>query len=135
MTDTPLLAADEVGYTIDLDERVWPTVSVDASDHPAVSDLARVHAVEGVGDVRTTARRIPTSDGELFLVGVVLTRPVHAAFAVRFELPQHRDFLETVADAGHLVVATTEPDDVERDQPLWLAVDLDGAAFRAALDG
>ncbi|MEM9713886.1 MAG: hypothetical protein AAGA17_16830 [Actinomycetota bacterium] len=134
MSDTPLLPADEVGFTIDADERVWPTVSVDAASHPGVADLARVHAVEGVGDVRTTARRIDGPAGALFLLGVTLSTPVRASFAVRFDLPAHREFLEAVAGVGHLVVATTDPGEVEHDRPLWLAVDLDGPALLEALD-
>lgn len=135
MTDTPLLPAGEVGYTIDTDDRAWPTVSVDADQHPSVADLARVHAVEGVGDVRTAARRIETADETLFLIGITLTSPVRASFAVRFELPSHRGFLDDVAAVGHLVVATTDPARLERDEPLWLAVDVDGDALRRALDG
>ena len=135
MSDTPLLPAGEVGFTIDRDERVWPTVTVDVAHHPDVADLARVHAVEGIGDVRVAARRIASPGGTLFLLGVTLTSPVRAAFAVRFELPLHRDFLDGVAAAGHLVVATTDPADVGRDEPIWLAVDVDGPALREALDG
>ncbi|MEO1060864.1 MAG: hypothetical protein AAFZ07_05555 [Actinomycetota bacterium] len=135
MSETPLLPAGEVGFTIDDDQRVWPTVTVDASEHPAVADLARVHAIEGIGDVRTAARRITTPTDDLFLLGVTLQHPVRASFAVRFDPVRHAEFLDSVAEAGHLVIATTPPADVERDRPLWLAIDLDGEALREALRG
>ncbi len=31
MSDTPLLPAGDVGYTLDRDERLWPTVAVDGA--------------------------------------------------------------------------------------------------------
>ena len=52
----PLFVAQEIGHTL-IDESVWmPTVTIDVSQSPAVADLARVHAVEGIGDVSTHAR-------------------------------------------------------------------------------
>ena len=47
----PLFVAQEIGHTLS-DENVWlPTVTIDVSQAPEVADLARVHAVEGIGDV------------------------------------------------------------------------------------
>jgi len=53
----PLFVAQEIGRTL-VDENKWmPTVTIDVSESPAIADLARVHAVEGVGDVSTHAIR------------------------------------------------------------------------------
>ena len=50
----PLFVAQEIGHTL-LDEDTWmPTVTIDVSQSPEVADLARVHAVEGIGDVSTS---------------------------------------------------------------------------------
>lgn len=131
----PLLPVLEVGFSLDADGGVWPTVAIDVTEHPAVADLARVHATEGVGDVVTTGSRVATADRDLFLLGVMLTTPVRAALAVCFVLPEHHEFLEAVAMAGHLAFATTDPLDVARASPLWLAVDIDGPLLLEALDG
>ena len=50
----PLFVAQEIGHTL-LNEDMWmPTVTIDVSTSPAVADLARVHSVEGIGDVSTS---------------------------------------------------------------------------------
>ncbi len=72
-----------------------PTVTINASQFPEVADLARVHAVEGIGDVSTHAIRQDDS----VVIGVQLTSPVQAMFAVAFSFAQHRDFLIEVAVA------------------------------------
>lgn len=130
----PLFTADEIGFSVDDEGRIWPTVVIDVEGHPGIADLARVHAVEGIGDVRTTARRIHRSGTDLFLLGVALTRPVRAAFAIAFELPPHEDFLRTAAAASHLAIATTPTEHLDDHAPIWLAVDLDTDQFEAALD-
>ena len=106
-----------------------PTVTIDASQSPEVADLARVHAVEGIGDVSTHAIR----QDDTVLVGVQLTSPVQATFAVAFSYALHQEFLEEVADAGSLVFATTATESAHEDQPLWLSVDIDGTALRQTL--
>lgn len=127
----PVLVAHEVGYAFDDDGGRLPTAAIDVTDHPAVADLARVHAIEGIGDLRTHARRITGSSRDLVLLGVTLSRPVRAAFAVAFTLPDHRAFLGEVASAGRLVLATTDPTAAHRDRPCWLAIDVDGPLLEA----
>ncbi len=129
----PLFTADEIGFSVDDDGHIWPTVVIDVADHPAIADLARVHAIEGIGDVRTTGRRIRRSGNDLFLLGVALSTPVRAAFAIAFELPPHEEFLRTAAAARHLAIATTPPDHLDDHSPVWLAVDLDADQLEAAL--
>ena len=125
----PLFVAQEIGHTL-LNEDTWmPTVTIDVSQSPEVADLARVHAVEGIGDVSTHAIR----QDDTFLVGVQLTSPVQAMFAVAFSYELHREFLNEVADAGSLVFATTATESAHEDRPLWLSVDIDGTALRQTL--
>ena len=125
----PLFVAQEIGHTL-LDENTWmPTVTIDVSQSPEVADLARVHAVEGIGDVSTHAIR----HDDRVLVGVQLTSPVQATFAVAFSYELHQEFLKEVADAGSLVFATTDTESAHEDRPLWLSVDIDGDALRQTL--
>ena len=125
----PLFVAQEIGRTL-VDENKWmPTVTIDVSQSPEVADLARVHAVEGVGDVSTHAIRQDDS----VVLGVQMTSPVRAMFAVAFSYAQHREFLKDVAEAGALVFATTDVENAHDDQPLWLSVDIDGGALLETL--
>ena len=125
----PFFIAKEIGRTL-LDENVWmPTVTIDVSQSPEVADLARVHAIEGIGDVSTHAIR----QDDTVLVGVQLTSPVQATFAVAFSYALHQEFLEEVADAGSLVFATTATESAHEVRPLWLSVDIDGTALRQTL--
>lgn len=128
-----MLLVLDTGTTIDVDGAEWPTAVVDASDHPAIADLPRVHATEGIGDIRTEILRLPIDDADVVLLGVRLTRPVLCAFALVFSLPAQRHVLDEAADKGNLMVATTPPTRVASDQPLWLAIDIDGEALRSAL--
>ena len=125
----PLFVAQEIGHTL-VDENIWmPTVTIDVSQAPEVADLARVHAVEGIGDVSTHAIR----QDDAVVVGVQLTRPVQAIFAVAFSYALHREFLNEVADAGSLIFATTDAQTAHEDCPLWLSVDIDGNALRQTI--
>ena len=121
----PLFIAQEIGHTL-IDENVWmPTVTIDVSQFPEVADLARVHAVEGIGDVSTHAIR----QDNTIVVGVQLTSPVQAMFAVAFSFALHREFLNEVANAKSLIFATTHTGSAHEEQPLWLSVDIDGEAL------
>ena len=125
----PLFVAQEIGRTL-VDENKWmPTVTIDVSQSPEVADLARVHAVEGIGDVSTHAIR----QDDAVVLGVQLTSPVRAIFAVAFSYAQHREFLKDVAEAGALIFATTNVENAIEDQPLWLSVDIDGSALLETL--
>ena len=126
----PLFVAQEVGRTLS-DENVWlPTVTIDVSQSPGVADLARVHAVEGVGDVSTHAIR----QDDAIVIGVQLTSPVQAMFAVAFSYSLHVEFLNEVANAGSLIFATTDVNAAHEDRPLWLSVDIDGDALRQTMN-
>jgi len=126
----PLFIAQEIGHTL-IEENVWmPTVTIDVSQSPEVADLARVHAVEGIGDVSTHAIR----QDDAIVVGVQLTSPVQAMFAVAFSFALHREFLDEVADAKSLIFATTDTGSAHEEQPLWLSVDIDGEALRQIMN-
>ena len=125
----PVFVAQEIGRTL-VDENKWmPTVTIDVSQSPEVADLARVHAIEGIGDVSTHAIR----QDDAVVLGVQLTSPVRAIFAVAFSYVQHREFLKDVAEAGALIFATTDVENAIEDQPLWLSVDIDGNALLETL--
>ena len=125
----PVFVAQEIGRTR-VDENKWmPTVTIDVSESPEVADLARVHAIEGVGDVSTHAIR----QDDAVVLGVQLTSPVRAIFAVAFSYVQHREFLKDVAEAGALIFATTDVENAIEDQPLWLSVNIDGSALLETL--
>ena len=126
----PLFVAQEIGHTL-VDENAWmPTVTIDVSQAPEVADLARVHAVEGIGDVSTHAIR----EGDAVVIGVQLTSPVQAVFAVAFSYALHGEFLKEVADVGSLIFATTDAETAHEDHPLWLSVDIDGDALRQTMN-
>lgn len=126
----PFFVAQDIGHTL-VGENEWmPTVTIDVSDSPGVADLARVHAVEGIGDVSTHAMR----QDDMVVVGVQITKPVEAIFAVAFHHELHRDFLQEVAEAGALVFATTNTETAHEEHPLWLSVDIDGSSLRRTLN-
>ncbi len=127
--DVPVFTVLDAGHTVDADGTRLPTVVIDADHAPAVADLARVHAVEGVGDIRTHALRVDN----LIVLGIRLTLPVRAVFAIAIDVQRHRALLDDVVDHGALVIAHTDPRLASIDQPDWLAVDIDGPALAAQL--
>jgi aromatic ring-cleaving dioxygenase len=122
----PVFTAEETGHTLVGDTQWMPTVTIDVSGSPLIADLARVHAVEGIGDVRSHALR----ENDSVLLGVSLTVPVQAMFVVAFSYTAHGQFLEEVAAAGMLLFATTDTRRAHEEKPLWLSIDIDGDALR-----
>ncbi len=120
----------DAGVTVGNDGVTYPTVVLDVAGRPDVADLARVHATEGIGDVATSAA---VTDAGMLLT-VRLTRPVRASFSIAFSLPEHLEVLVHAAFTGSLLLATTVPSP-EGDDPLWLAVDLDGVRLAELLTG
>ncbi len=122
----PALAVRSSGVTLVDGEDgpvALPAIEVDVAGRPDVADLARVHAVEGVGDVRTLGTRSTDDAGRGWIrLDVVLTRPVLCHFHVELDVEAHRALLDHVAETEALVIATTAPDDHEA---LWLAVDIE----------
>ncbi len=126
----PVFGVLESGHTLDNQGQAHPTVAIDTSQFPEIADLARVHAVEGVGDIWTEAARTEN----VLLLGIRMTRPVDASFVVLFDLTTDRPVLEDAANDGVLVIAHTPPERAAEDQPLWLAVDIDREALRRQLE-
>ncbi|MFK7919775.1 MAG: hypothetical protein AB8G14_16990 [Ilumatobacter sp.] len=130
MTAT-IFAVVDTGTTVDTEGRSWPTAVIDATGHPEISDLARVHAIDGIGDIATEAALLDVDARDtsgvthMLALAVIITVPVQAAFVVAFALPAQRPVLDDAAEAGHLVIATTNPDLAGDEHPLWLAIDLD----------
>ena len=127
--DVPVFTVLDAGYTVDADGTQMPTVVIDADDAPEVADLARVHAVEGVGDIHTGAVRVD----DLIVLGIRMTVPVRAAFAIAIDARHHRALLDDVIVHGSLVIAHTDPQRAAIEQPTWLAVDIDGPALAAEI--
>lgn len=125
--DGPLQVLD-IGRTLGEDDDWYPTVVVDTSGRPDVADLARVHALEGVGDL--TSWITATDDGGL-LLEVVLSHPVECRFGIDLRLPEHLPLIVDAAGCGRLLVATTPPAGGEN--PPWLALYLDPGLLAAAL--
>lgn len=117
------------GVTLGDDGVTYPTVVLDAADRPDITDLPRVHALEGIGDLATLAVR---TAGGVDLT-IELSRPVVARFSVRFRLPEHRVVLADAAATGTLLLATTAPTS-DAANPAWLAVDLDGPSLRSVIE-
>ena len=120
-----LISVLGMGITMSEDGVPFPTVVLDVESRPDVSDLARVHMLDGIGDIETFLE--PNDDG--VVLRVRLTSPVMAEFAVQLLLPDHAPVLIDAATVGHLLLATTTPSD-SGDNPPWLAIDLDGARLR-----
>jgi hypothetical protein len=139
--DAPVFQVIDIGAMLDVEGKQWPTAVIDAEGHPAITDLARVHAVEGIGDIRTEAVAMPlaaelVSDDatHIFLLAVMISKPVECTFGVSFVLPAQGQVLVEAAAAGSLVIATTSPDEInEQNQPLWLAIDVETDLLERAI--
>ena len=127
--DVPIFAALDVGRTIDSDGQLLPTVVIDTTGSPEIADLARVHAVEGIGDIRTEAMR---TDDQL-LLGIRMTKPVRTIFVVALDVRLPRPLLDDIIEYDSLVIAHTDPLLAAEDLPQWLAVDIDGASLARCL--
>lgn len=125
----PPLPVQSVGWTMsEIDGQMMslPSVALDTVGRADVADLARVHAIEGIGDIRTLAT--PAEGGVRFDIVVVSPVRCHLSFVVSNE---HRSILEHAAREESLVLATGDPSTVDE---TWLAVNIDGPALTAVLD-
>jgi hypothetical protein len=76
----------------------------------------------------------------LFLLAIMVTSPVRCTFGISFVLPAQGRVLSEAAEHGHLVIATTSPDEVNAAvddlgaiPPLWLAIDIDADLLARAV--
>ena len=147
-SDTPVFAVVDIGLTLDADGGSWPTAVIDVGPGDEdITDLARVHAAEGIGDIRTEAAALALSAEQvteqathLFVLAIMVTTPVRCTFGISFVLPAQGQVLTEAAEHGHLVIATTPPDEVNvasKDPdgvpPLWLAIDIDADLLERAV--
>ena len=123
-----LIAVVGMGITMSGDGIPFPTIVLDAESRPDVTDLARVHMTDGIGDIQTFLE--PNDAG--VVLRVRLSSPVVAEFAVQLLFPDHVPVLIDAASAGHLLLATTIPSEGGENPP-WLAIDLDGVRLRTVL--
>lgn len=137
----PVFTVIDSGSSIDDGGAELPTVVINAIGHPEIEDLARVHAVEGIGDVATEAAMVPVNAeaqaagvDRLLVLMIGITVPVRCNFAVAVALPEHREELDHAIRAGRLVIATTPPDRAGIDRPLWLSIDLEPERLSTLLE-
>ena len=123
------IAVVGMGITMSEDGEPFPTIVLDAQLRPDVTDLARVHMIDGIGDIQTFLE--PNEAG--VVLRVRLSSPVMAEFDVQLLLPDHVPVLIDAAKAGHLLLATTTPSETGENPP-WLAIDLDGVRLRTLLE-
>jgi hypothetical protein len=109
--------------TVEGGDRPLPAILLDVADRPDVADLARVHAMEGIGDVRTSAAVLAEGDPPSWRLrlDVAVDRPVTCRFHVVLDLVSSFGMLRDVAETGLLVFATGEPEP----GATWLAVEID----------
>lgn len=117
--------------TVEGGDRPLPAILLDVTDRPDVADLARVHATEGMGDVRTAAAVLGHGDpsGWRLRLEVAVDRPVTCRFHVVLDLVESLGVLRDVAETGLLVFATGEP----APGATWLAVEIDRPQLAEAL--
>lgn len=86
-----------------------PVVVIGAEGRPDVADLARVHELEGTGEVTAQWRFAVKPSAVLAIVDCQLTQPVRCCFRLAFRLPADRGVLADVARLGGFVLATRAP--------------------------
>jgi hypothetical protein len=130
--EPPVFTVLDSGTSIDDQGTEMPTIVIDAADHPEVADLARVHAIDGIGDIATEGTLVEAGADakaagihQVLVLAVQISVPVRCVFAVAIPLPQHRQVVDQAIVSKGLVIATTAPDRAALDRPLWLAIDLD----------
>lgn len=125
-----LVPVTSVGWTMtdsDGELTALPSVALDIAGRPDIADLARVHEMDGIGDIRTLATA--AGDGGVRF-DVVIMSPVkcHIAFVVSAD---DQPLLHDAAQRETLVLATGDPSVVDA---TWLAVYVERAALTAVLN-
>lgn len=110
------------GMIIDPDDAATVAAMVlDTTNRPDVADLTRVHATEGIGDVRCGlgVYDIGPSDGWLVRLEVSVDHPVHCRFHTVVDWIGHREWLGTIVDGGAVAIGTGD------DAGTWLRLNVD----------
>lgn len=111
-----------LGTIVDADDgRVIPAAVLDSAGRPDVADLIRVHASEGIGDLRCGVGLWDVGDpsGWLLRLEVTVDHPVACRFHVVLGWSASRAWLEAVANAGAVALATGDS------EGRWLMLNVD----------
>jgi hypothetical protein len=122
--------ARSTGWVVDPDDgRPVPAVLLDTTGRPDVADLARVMAIEGVGDLRCGVGVWDLDGPEAALVRLeaALDHPVRCRFHLVLSWAEHAAWLAAVADTAAVAVGTGDGDGA------WLMLDVDGGRLAAVL--
>lgn len=97
---------------------------------PDVADLARVHAVEGIGDVRCGLGVFDLGPADTWLVRleVIVDHPVHCRFHTVVDWAAHRKWLAAMADGGSVAMGAG----VQAEH--WLRLNVDPSLTKPVLD-
>jgi hypothetical protein len=76
-----------------------PYITLDTTGRPALTDLARVHRLEGAGG-RLDSRWVWDGDGAWVILERLCTAPVRARVVLRFNQEPHGLFVERAARTG-----------------------------------
>lgn len=123
-----------VGAIVDpTDDAVLPALVLATDERPDVVDLVRVHATDGVGDLRCGIGIWDLGEPDAWLVRleVAVDHPVHCRFHTVLTWATHRSWLASVADAGALALGTGD----HEGRWLVLTVDPDRLGPLLALPG
>jgi hypothetical protein len=112
------------------DDSLVAAVLLDASARPDVADLARVTALDGVGDLRCGVGvwDVDGPDHLLVRFEVAVDHPVRCWFHLVVPWEPHRHWLAEVVAGGALAVGTGEGDGD------WLVLTVDPARLGPVLD-
>lgn len=116
------VAVMSTGFIVDPDDGATVAAMVlDTTDRPDVADLARVHAAEGVGDVRCGLGVFDLGPPECWLVRleVAVDHPVQCRFHTVMDWVGHRQWLASVVDGGSVAVGAGV------DAEHWLRLNVD----------
>jgi hypothetical protein len=125
------LAVVSTGFIADPDDgSLVAAMVLDASARPDVADLTRVHALEGVGDLRCGLGVYDVGPPASWLVRleVAVDHPVHCRFHAVVDWASHRPWLTAVADGGAVAIGTGD------DSGYWLRLNVDAARVGPVLE-
>jgi hypothetical protein len=90
----------------DVEGRLVPAALLDVDERPDVADLPRVHATEGIGDLRCSVSvgDDPSGNGQRLAFIVAVDHPVRCRFALGLGWGSNQEWLRAVSASGCLVL-------------------------------
>jgi hypothetical protein len=112
------------------DDAVVAAMVLDTTGRPDVADLARVHASEGIGDVRCGVGVLDIGPPDTWLVRleVAVDHPVRCRFHAVVDWLGHRSWLAAVADGASVAVGAGTGAEY------WLRLNVDPDMMRPVLE-